>query len=82
MNNLHNVSGQCPFDVVTARASWYNQHEIIETNSTKERHMAEHKHGEMNSETQKSSYDAFIKFGTWSIGVVIGILVFMAIFAR
>ncbi|MEZ8014998.1 MAG: aa3-type cytochrome c oxidase subunit IV [Ascidiaceihabitans sp.] len=44
--------------------------------------MAEHKHGEMNSETQKSSYDAFIKFGTWSIVVVIGILVFMAIFAR
>jgi hypothetical protein len=44
--------------------------------------MAEHKHGEMNSETQKIGYDAFIKFGTWSIVVVIGILVFMAIFAR
>ena len=44
--------------------------------------MAEHKHGEMNSETQKNDYDAFIKFGTWSIVVVIGILVFMAIFGR
>jgi len=82
VNNLQNVSGLRRFDVVTERISRYNQHEIIATNPTKERHMAEHKHGEMNSETQKSDYDAFIKFGTWSVVVVIGILVFMAIFAR
>lgn len=43
--------------------------------------MAEHKHGEMDTKVQESTYDAFIKFGIWSVVVVIGILIFMAIFA-
>jgi len=43
--------------------------------------MAKHKHGSMDSKVQKSTYEGFIKFGTWSVVVVIGILVFMAIFA-
>jgi hypothetical protein len=43
--------------------------------------MAEHKHGEMDTKVQQSTYDGFIKFGIWSIVAVIGILIFMAIFA-
>lgn len=43
--------------------------------------MAEHKHGEMNTDVQKSTFDGFIKFGTWSTVVVIGVLIFMAVFA-
>ncbi len=43
--------------------------------------MSDHKHGEMDSKVQQETYDGFIKFGTWSVVVVIGILIFMAVFA-
>ena len=43
--------------------------------------MADHKHGDMDTKTQQGMYDAFIKFGIWSVVVVIGIFIFMAIFA-
>ncbi|MDG1471036.1 aa3-type cytochrome c oxidase subunit IV [Pseudosulfitobacter sp. SM2401] len=44
--------------------------------------MSDHKHGEMDIKVQTSTFDGFIKFATWSCVVIIGILVFMAIFAR
>ena len=44
--------------------------------------MAEHKHGEMDTTAQQNAYDAFINFGKWSVIAVIGVLIFMAIFAR
>ena len=52
------------------------------SNVTKERLMSDHKHGEMDIKVQTSTFDGFIKFATWSCVVIIGILVFMAIFAR
>ena len=44
--------------------------------------MAEHKHGEMDIKAQTETFDGFMKFTTWSVVVILGILVFMAIFAR
>lgn len=44
--------------------------------------MSDHKHGEMDTKAQQSTYDGFIKFSIWSVVAIIGILVFMAIFAR
>lgn len=43
--------------------------------------MAEHKHGDMDTSVQEDTYGGFIKYGIWSIVVVIGILIFMAVFA-
>lgn len=43
--------------------------------------MADHKHGEMDISVQEDTYGGFIKFGIWSIVAVIGILIFMAVFA-
>jgi hypothetical protein len=43
--------------------------------------MADHKHGDMDTKVQQSTYDAFIKFGIWSVVAVICIFIFMAIFA-
>lgn len=43
--------------------------------------MADHKHGEMDTQAQEGTYDTFIKFGIWSIVAVIFILIFMAVFA-
>ena len=43
--------------------------------------MADHKHGEMDTQVQESTYDTFIKCGIWSIVAVIFILIFMAMFA-
>ena len=44
--------------------------------------MAEHEHGTMNSDTQQKTFDGFVKFVSRAVMVIIGILVFMAIFAR
>jgi hypothetical protein len=44
--------------------------------------MAEHEHGSMNSDTQQKTFDGFVKFVSRAVIVIIGILVFMAIFAR
>ncbi|MEP1522572.1 MULTISPECIES: aa3-type cytochrome c oxidase subunit IV [Ascidiaceihabitans] len=44
--------------------------------------MADHKHGEMDTKVQQSTFDGFIKFTTWSCVAIVGILVFMALFAR
>jgi hypothetical protein len=44
--------------------------------------MSDHKHGEMNTDVQQATFDSFIKFATWSCVVIVGILIFMALFAR
>ena len=44
--------------------------------------MAEHEHGTMNSDTQQKTFDGFVTFVTRATIAIIGILVFMAIFAR
>ena len=42
--------------------------------------MSDHKHGEMDTKVQESTFDGFVKFGTWSCVAVVIILVLMAIF--
>lgn len=44
--------------------------------------MAEHEHGTMNSDTQEKTFDGFVTFVTRAVIVIIGILLFMAVFAR
>lgn len=44
--------------------------------------MAEHEHGSMNSETQQKTFDGFMSFVTKAVIVILGILLFLAIFAR
>jgi hypothetical protein len=41
--------------------------------------MAEHKHGEMNTEVQEKTFEGFVKFTVWSVVVIIGILLFLAL---
>ena len=40
--------------------------------------MAEHKHGEMDIETQEKTFDGFIKAVTWSSVAIIAVLIFIA----
>ncbi|MEP2028562.1 MAG: aa3-type cytochrome c oxidase subunit IV [Paracoccaceae bacterium] len=42
--------------------------------------MADHTHGEMNTETQEKTFDGFMKFTTRSVIAIIVLFVFMAIF--
>ncbi len=42
--------------------------------------MADHKHGEMEIEVQEKTFDGFMKFTTWSVIVILALLVGMAIF--
>lgn len=42
--------------------------------------MAEHKHGEMNVKEQEKTFDGFMKFTTWSVIVILVIIIGMAIF--
>ncbi|MCX7566923.1 aa3-type cytochrome c oxidase subunit IV [Sulfitobacter sp. F26169L] len=44
--------------------------------------MAEHEHGSMNADAQEKTFDGFVTFVTRAAMVIIGILIFMAIFAR
>lgn len=41
--------------------------------------MAEHKHGSMNVKSQENTFAGFVSFVKWSVIIVIGILVFMAL---
>ncbi|SLN46448.1 Cytochrome c oxidase subunit 4 [Roseovarius gaetbuli] len=41
--------------------------------------MADHKHGEMDIQVQEKTFDGFVKAVTWSVVVIIGVLVFIAI---
>ncbi|MDK3072256.1 aa3-type cytochrome c oxidase subunit IV [Sedimentitalea sp. JM2-8] len=44
--------------------------------------MADHKHGEMDIKAQTETFEGFMKFVTWTVVVILGVLVFLAIFAR
>ncbi|PSL20960.1 aa3-type cytochrome c oxidase subunit IV [Shimia abyssi] len=41
--------------------------------------MAEHKHGSMDIEVQKKTFEGFIKASTWVAGVSIAALIFIAL---
>lgn len=43
--------------------------------------MAEFKHGEMNITEQTKTFESFVKFGTWSVVVILVFLVALAVFA-
>ena len=44
--------------------------------------MAEHKHGTMKIDVQEKTFNGFVTFVTRACMVIIGILLFMALFAR
>lgn len=44
--------------------------------------MAEHEHGTMNTDVQEKTFDGFVRFVSRASIVIIGILLFLAIFAR
>ena len=44
--------------------------------------MAEHEHGTMKTDAQEKTFDGFVKFVSRACLVIIGILLFLAIFAR
>ncbi len=44
--------------------------------------MAEHEHGTMKTDAQEKTFDGFVKFVSRACMVIIGILLFLAIFAR
>ena len=43
--------------------------------------MAEHKHGEMDITTQTETFNGFMKFTTWTVVFILGVVVFLAVFA-
>ena len=42
--------------------------------------MAEHKHGEMDVKDQEKTFDGFMKWTTYSVVIILVLLVLMAIF--
>jgi len=44
--------------------------------------MADQEHGKMNVEAQEKTFDGFLKFVSRAVIVIIGILLFLALFAR
>lgn len=42
--------------------------------------MADHKHGEMNIETQEKTFEGFMRFTTKTVIVIIALIIAMAIF--
>ncbi|WP_299676207.1 aa3-type cytochrome c oxidase subunit IV [uncultured Roseobacter sp.] len=42
--------------------------------------MAEHKHGDMDIETQEKTFDGFMQFTTRTVIVILAIIILMAIF--
>lgn len=44
--------------------------------------MAEHEHGSMSTQTHEKTFNGFMTFVTRAVIVIIGILLFMAVFAR
>lgn len=41
--------------------------------------MADHKHGEMNTDVQEKTFDGFMKIVTWTCVVIVLFLIFLAI---
>jgi hypothetical protein len=44
--------------------------------------MADYKHGEMNIDAQNKTFEGFIRWTTRVVIAIVGILLFLAIFAR
>ncbi|MGB7240558.1 MAG: aa3-type cytochrome c oxidase subunit IV [Sulfitobacter sp.] len=42
--------------------------------------MAEHTHGEMDTKVQEKTFEGFMSFTTWSVIIILAIIVLMAIF--
>lgn len=42
----------------------------------------DHKHGSMDITSQEKTFDGFVAFTKWTVIVILGILVFLALFAR
>ena len=42
--------------------------------------MAEYRHGEMDTTAQEKTFDGFMKFTTWSVVIILVLLIGMAIF--
>ncbi|QOL82923.1 aa3-type cytochrome c oxidase subunit IV [Pseudooceanicola spongiae] len=42
--------------------------------------MAEHKHGDMDIETQEKTFEGFLRTSTWVAGISIFALIFLALF--
>ena len=43
--------------------------------------MSDHKHGDMDIKSHEETFNGFIKFVTWSVVLILILLVFLAIFA-
>lgn len=41
--------------------------------------MAEHKHGSMDIRVQEHTFNGFIKFTVWAVGIILAVLVFLAL---
>ncbi len=41
--------------------------------------LVDHKHGEMDIQVQQKTFDGFVKYVTWSVVVIIGVLIFTAL---
>ena len=41
--------------------------------------MAEHKHGSMDIREHEKTFASFIKLSMWTVGISIGVLIFMAL---
>ncbi|MBT8476353.1 MAG: aa3-type cytochrome c oxidase subunit IV [Alphaproteobacteria bacterium] len=43
--------------------------------------MSEHKHGTMNIDAQEKTFDGFVRYTKYAVIVIVGIILFMAVFA-
>ncbi len=41
----------------------------------------DYKEGEMDITEQEKTFERFVSFTVWSVGIIVGILVFLALFA-
>ena len=41
--------------------------------------MAEHEHGKMDTETQRKTFDGFIRLLTWGAGISVGVLILVGL---
>jgi hypothetical protein len=60
---------------VTAAHGWV----IQQSNRNQEIKMAEHKPGSMDIRTQEQTFAGFVSFVKWSVVIIIGVLIFMAL---
>jgi len=61
---------------MTASLQWGNQ---LNECAYGDIDMADHEHGKMDINTQKKTFDGFIRWVAWGAGISIGVLIFMAL---